>query len=193
MISPTLTFGRHRGQTVDQLPEDYVRWLADPARAEPKPGKPLNPLPGDVVAAARARLTMIDEQKLREKFAHQCLGGHPTGHDAPIYIIECDGDCHSRSGAYAIDGHWFPSLDAALAFLSSEFPEEVEDGVTMRQTPDPEDDLIIVWEVLPSGHRKSVWAFFGWHHSHSSEHHACGQGTLPGDTDTLYTLAMRDY
>lgn len=192
MTSPTLTFGRYRGQTVDALPDDYVRWLADPARAQPQPGTAYRPLPEHVVTAARARAAIIDEQKMREKFAHQCLGGHPTGQDAPIYVIECDGDCHSRSGAYTINGHWFASLDAALAFLSSEFPEEDRDGTVSRTTPDPEDDMIIVWEVLPAGHRKSVWAFFGWHHSHSSEHHACGQGALPGDADSLYSLAMRD-
>jgi len=196
MTSPTLNFGRHRGLTVDQLPADYVRWLADPARAEPQPGRTFRPLPDDVVAAARERLKTIDADKLREDFAKLCLGGHPTGHDAPIFIIECDGDCHSKSGAYAIDNQWFKSLDETLAYLATEFPiDDTEDlgGVihTSRSSPDPEDDRIVVWEVLPSGHRKPVWGFFGWHFS--ADDYACGQGSLPGDDASLYDLAMREY
>lgn len=197
MTSPTLGFGRHRGLTVDQAPDDYVRWLADEERHK-KAGKPYAPLPSDIVAAAKARVTVLDEARERERFAALVMGGHATGHESPIYIIECEGDCHSRSGAYAIDNRWFRSLDQALAHLAEEFPVEEREDIggeksTSRSTPDPEDDMIVVWEVLPSAHRRIVWGFFGWHHSHAQEHAQCGQGTLPGDDATLYDLAMRDY
>lgn len=196
MASPKLTFGRHRGQTVDQLPDDYIRWLVEAASADPQPN--VRPLPADIVEAALERMKSIDAAKLREDFGRLCMGGHPTGIDAPIFIIGCDGDCHSRSGAYAIDNQWFRSLDETLAYLASEFPVEEQEDIggektTSRSTPDPEDDEIIVWEVLPSGHRRAVWGFFGWHFSGSSESYACGQGSLPGDDASLYDLAMREY
>lgn len=191
MSSPVLTFGRHRGQTVEQLPEDYVRWLAAPKTDGKYP-----PLPDDIQAAVKERLIQIEADKAAEEFAGRALGGHPTDMEAPIYVIECEGDCHSKSGSFAIDNRWFPSLEGALAFLSEEYPLQTEtiDGKEFisRLTPDPEDDRILIWEILPSGHRRAVWGFFGWHWSHSEQNYACGQGKLPGDDDDLFLLAVRD-
>lgn len=191
----TIDFGRHRGQQLDTLPDHYLAWLADPARETPAPDKAHKPLPPVLVAYARGRHARAELEKAREAFALRCLGGHPHHYDQPIYVIECDGDCYSRSGQYAIDNQWFPSLDEALAYLASEFPLEPDEnnpGQMVRQTPDPEDDSILVWEVLPSGHRKTVWGFYGWHWPSAEEHSVHSNCALPGDEESLYTIACRD-
>lgn len=200
--SPVLQFGRHRGSTVDEVPEDYVLWLADPAREIPSPSRPgrrgggHKPLPKDVVAAARKRAEGILELRRRREMVRSVMGGAPHDGPDPIFVIECDGDMHSRSGTFAFDLTSHASLDAALGIIAAEYPtEDQDDGCggteTIRQTPDPEDDMILVWEILPSGHRKVVWGFFGWHHS--ADDFACGQGTLPGDDEPLSAIAMREY
>lgn len=204
MEYPTLNFGRYRGQRLNQVPADYIRWLADPARANAtpaanprgrSPAKPFRPLPADVVSAAREMLIPLDQAAEMEKQAKALLGGTPHESTNPLYVIECEGDCHSKSGSYAIDNTVHDTLDAALAYLSDEFPIEDNEDLggevhTGRSGPDPEDDMIVVWEVLPSGHRKAVWAFLGWHWS--QDKFACGQGTLPGDAEQLYSLANKD-
>lgn len=193
----TIAFGRHRGQRLDTLPDDYLTWLADPERKTSmrKPLPQVLPLPPILVAYARGRCARVELEKAREAFALRCLGGHPHHYDHAVYVIECNGDCYSRSGEYAIDNQWFASLDDALAYLASEFPLEPDadnPGQVVRRTPDPEDDRILVWEVLPSGHRKTVWGFYGWHWPSAEEHSAHGNCALPGDSETLYTIACRD-
>ena len=190
-----MPFGKHRGTLMKDLPEDYVRWLADPAREQPVPGKNYAPFHPSLIAWARAKVASFDQRAHEEDFAKRCLGGHPTGYRTPLYIIECEGDCHSESGAYAIDRRWFTSLDETLEYLSSEFPIKLSENLdgernASRATPDPEDDRILVWEVLPSGHRRAVWGFFGWHFN--QDEFACGQGALPGDEKSLYTIACHD-
>lgn len=200
--SPVLEFGRHRGSTVAEVPEDYVLWLADPARDVPSPPRPgrrgggHRPLPPHIVAAARVRAEAILERKRIRDLGRRLLGGGTHDGPDPVYVIECDGDMHSPSGTYAFDATSYATLDAALAFLSAEYGTVLEDDgdgdvEMVRQSPDPEDDRIIVWEILPSGHRKAVWGFFGWHHS--ADDFACGQGTLPGDDEPLSAIASRDY
>lgn len=197
MTSPTLNFGRHRGKSIADVPEHYLRWLVDPARGKPQPEQPSRPLPKAIVDAAADRLKAIEDEKLREQFAQRCLGGHPTGVETPIFVIECEGDCYSKSGRYSIYEKWFPSLEQTLDFLSAEYPMQPNIGgenpdQIVRATPDPEDDKIVIWEVLPTGHRKAVWGFFGWHHSSSAESYACGQSSLPGDSESLFSLAMAE-
>src|SRR3546814_6696083 len=109
MTSPIINFGRHRGQAVADLPEHYLRWLVDPARGKPQADQPSRPIPLKILSAAQDQLDFIEQEKLRELFAQRCLGGHPTGIDMPIFIIECEGDCHSKSGSFAIDEKWFRS------------------------------------------------------------------------------------
>src|SRR3546814_8058388 len=75
---------------------------------------PSRPIPPKILSAAQDQLDFIEQEKLRELFAQRCLGGHPTGIDTPIFIIECEGDCHSKSGSFAIDEKWFPSLEESL-------------------------------------------------------------------------------
>src|SRR3546814_15524644 len=99
---------------------------------------------------AQDQLDFIEQEKLRELFAQRCLGGHPTGIDTPIFIIECEGDCHSKSGSFAIDEKWFPSLEASLAFLAAEFPTIEKTAFCgpsanlIRYTPPPEDPQILL-------------------------------------------------
>jgi hypothetical protein len=103
------------------------------------------------------------------------------------YMVEYLGD---------IKGRWFfETLDLALAKISKDFPcknEEYDDwaGTTIvSDTPDPEDDRILVWEILPTGHSKVVWHFSGWHWD--SQEFGIPQGSLPGATESLYSIALK--
>lgn len=184
-----LKFGRYKGQKLEEVDESYLQWLINPE------GK-TRPIDENLVNAAR----LVLEDKLAkardEKFSERCLAGNETGFEDPIYVIKAEGDVYSLSGRAVIDGKWFTSLEGALEHLSSEYPFEeeiLEDGTTFRKrsTPDPEDDKIEIYEVLPSGHSKPVWGFYGWHYS--TENSPVGQCSLPGDSEDLYTLAVRDY
>ena len=54
---------------------------------------------------------------------------------------------------------------------------------------DPEDDRVTIWEVLPTGHKRVVWHFSGWHWNTSDfltpEGDVLEQGALPGDSRPL--------
>src|SRR3546814_19828131 len=110
MTSPIINFGRHRGQAVADLPEHYLRWLVDPARGKPQADQPSRPIPPKILSAAQDQLDFIEKEKLRELFAQRCPGGPPNGIDTPIFIIECAGECHSKSGSLAIHDKRFNSL-----------------------------------------------------------------------------------
>lgn len=129
----------------------------------------------------------IDAARLQNDHARRVLSGADRPGEHTLYVFECDGDMHSASGTFAFDLTVHASLDAAFAILEAEYPRTRDDPGQFRETPDPEDDRILLWEVLPSGHRKVVWAFTGWHHS--SDEFACGQGRIPGDPKDLYDLA----
>src|SRR3546814_1660009 len=85
-----------------------------------------------------------------QEFAVRCLGGHPTGLDASIFVIEADGECQSLNGSHILCDRWFPSLPDALDLLTTEFPDD-------EATPCPDDDMILIWEVRPDGFRKLAW------------------------------------
>lgn len=111
------------------------------------------------------------------------------------YVVEVMGD---------LDDDWcsFPTLSQALnhvkvTYSGDKQPSEDYDGnpTEAYPTPDPEDDRILVWEVV-DGHSKVVWQFSGWHWNHiyvNIDGSFVEQGTLPGHPDTLYNLAMKDY
>jgi len=108
------------------------------------------------------------------------------------------------------------SLDAALAQLQLEYPKrddiirgiadivgienaydiidflantlDTDQWLFKRQTPDPEDDRILIWEITDTGHRKVVWHFSGWHWN--ANEYGLPQGTLPGDDVCLIALAL---
>lgn len=169
-----LKFGRHKGRTLCTAPTDYVRFLANPGENYK--------IPQDVQNAAKELLDNNGE------LGEYLLSGQTGVTDETIYVIEREGDLED------ITVH--KSRDAAIEFLALEYPiEEQEDfggdKHIARSTPDPEDDRILIWEVLASGHKKVVGHFSGWHWD--SEKFGIEQITLPGDEDTLYSLAMRNY
>lgn len=86
------------------------------------------------------------------------------------YIVELLGDLEGT--------HIFNTLSAALEFIRE------------NVSPDPEDDRILVWEVLVSEHKKVVWHFSGWHWD--SDEFGLPQGALPGDGESLYGKIMRE-
>ena len=110
------------------------------------------------------------------------LKGMPS--DKTEYIIERLGDI---SGLTIHN-----SLEEALEQLEKEYPLEYNGkGEIYRETPDPEDDRILIWEVLPSGHKKVIWHFSGWHWD-SEEFYNLEQGKLLSDTRSLYHIALDD-
>lgn len=186
-----VTFGKHKGHLLEDVPERYLRWMLNPVITDRKSGKAktIN-VPEDMKAAAARLLEFEDALKVHSECAAAALGGQE--HDGgDRYVIEYLGGLERR---------WKPSihnsLDEALGSLCALYPVFTyeEDGIgdpeDRRQTPDPEDDRILIWEVLPSGHRKVVWHFSGWHFD---QNEFGPQGTLPGDDKDFYTLAMTDY
>ena len=57
--------------------------------------------------------------------------------------------------------------------------------------PDPEDDRILIWEILPSGHKKVVWNFNGWHWD--QDEFGLDQGKYIGHKKSVYEEMMEDY
>ncbi len=186
MTAPILSFGRHKGLPLNHVPESYVRWLANGApSSRTRNRKPIDP---GLQAAAQAIITALDAQKLVGEQAALLMSGVTREGDTQ-FVIEREGDITGMT--------IHASLDLALAQLCVEYPIETaprwdndQAMTTARSTPCPEDDRILIWEVLPSGHRKVVWQFAGWHFN--SSEYACDQGTLPGDDEPLYILACRD-
>ena len=186
-----VTFGKHKGELLEDLPEHYLRWMTNPIITDRKTGKTKSiNVPKDMQIAAARLLELQDDLKVHAQRAVAALRGeeHDGGNR---YVIEYLGD---------LEGEWdqtiHDSLDKALHSLTALYPvftyEEHGVGASedRRQTPDPEDDRILIWEVLPSGHRKVVWHFSGWHFD---QEEFGPQGTLPGDEKSLYQLAMADY
>jgi len=162
----TLTFGKYAGKTLSQVPEDYLRWLANPEfKTESK-----FRVPAEIQEAAKQLLGATTWVKNR-------LRGDVDPGGQTLYVIERLGDLEGLTG--------HESLEAALAQLCIEYPR---DPSGERRTPDPEDDRILIWEVLPSGHKKVMWHFSGWHYDVNE--FGLEQGSLPGDSWPLYTLAM---
>jgi hypothetical protein len=107
-----------------------------------------------------------------------------------LYLIEELGDLNGPLQAY-------PTLNGALAALAARFGQKVTnaDGEEYYDTPDPEDDRIIVWEATPGEVCKAVWHFSGWHWDHEASDLPGGpleQGVLPGCERSLYELAVDD-
>lgn len=194
-----LRFGTHKGKLVSECPDDYVLWLADTKHDRPAHSRTggavgvSRGLPSEIVAEARRLETDIRRTRERKALIADLKRGKPHDRPHPLYLIECDGDMHSASGDFVFDATVHDSLDAALATIAAEYPRtpgtssHPDADADLPPTPDQEDDRIIVWEILPTGHSRAVWGFFGYHWSADEFH--CGQGTLPGDDVDLYTLA----
>lgn len=117
-----------------------------------------------------------------------------------IYVIEYKGDLpHTRRLEHP---EAFYSLDEAFERLTRLFLTDVEvweeNGKEYKNypnTPDPEDDRIVVWEMNPgaTASAKAVWHFSGWHWLHDANDLPGGpleQGTLPAlNGKSLYDVA----
>lgn len=75
----------------------------------------------------------------------------------------------------------FNTFDEALDFVAKiTKDEESETG----HSTDPEDNRILIWEVLDTGHKKVVWHFSGWHWDENE--FDLPQGKLRGHEKSLY-------
>ena len=111
------------------------------------------------------------------------------------YIIQGFGDLAdpSYNGGYKAGLHVersFPSLDTALAWLEG-WAGEWFDGEWRIDRLDPEDDMVLIYEVLGDGTRVAVWGFFGWHYS--AEDYELEQGSFLGHDKSVYSELMEDY
>jgi len=169
-----LTFGKYKGKTLEEIKEidlRYIAWLATYNSIE----KRTFTIPKEIEEEATKILEEVN-------YVEDRLGGKPS--DKTEYIIERLGDIEGLT--------IHNSLEEALQQLEKEYPiTKDEDGNLYRETPDPEDDRILIWEVLPSGHKKVVWHFSGWHWD-SDEFYGLEQGKLPNDEKSLYEIAMED-
>jgi hypothetical protein len=178
-----LSFGKYRGKEIKDCPSSYLAWLMNPIIK----GEEF-PLPFGVKEEA----TKLYEQKELEK---NYILWRLNGLEGPKteYIIERLGDLSGLT--------LHNSLEEALKQLELEYPLEIvtEDnawserplGTSYRTTPDPEDDRILIWEILTTGHKKVVWHFSGWHWD-AEEFYNLEQGKLIGDEKSLYSIACED-
>jgi len=95
--------------------------------------------------------------------------------DRTEYILEINIACYGLDRTF----RKFTTLNEALEHLKQLYKDDY---------PCPEHDQILIWEVLPSGHRKVVWHFSGWHYDHT-EYTLLPQGELPEDNMSLYARA----
>lgn len=119
-----------------------------------------------------------------------------------LYLVNYYGDIESGKKvwegpliSWEANGKSFRSLDDALIAIATDFPlayDERVDEAPHRETPDPEDDRIVVWELDEGKAMKAVWAFCGWHWT-LDELNLKEQGWLPGDKHSLYDLARKRF
>lgn len=120
------------------------------------------------------------------------------------YLVEYDGNLsfgpqgpiasfvrNGPKNSWNAPSRLYDSLSDALNAISIDFPMAYNEDFleAHRRTPDPEDDRIVVWEFTNNESRKAVWAFCGWHWD-LDELGLTEQGKLPGDTNSLYDIAM---
>ena len=157
-----LTFGKHKGKEVKDCPVGYLSWLVNPK------------LKGGETYSVPKSIKLEAEHYLDAyQYILERLSGKTSGKTE--YVVERLGDITGLS--------LHDNLEQALVQIESECP--MDDGE--RIAPDPEDDRILVWEVLPGGHKKVVWHFSGWHWD-SSEFYELEQGSLPSDPRNLYSM-----
>ncbi len=193
-----LPFGKYKGRALDTLPNDYLGWLLNPVLAGKKTsGGRAQPKKIDVpTEIAEAALALINERRddeIRLDDVRDHLAGITTSDTDTVYVVE---DRRNFETGKLSDVH--DTLELAFAAIAEAYPvtpaSEVDEewhgvpaGTLVRQTPCPKRDQILIWEVLPSGHRKVVWHFSGTRFDQNE--HGAMQGSLPGDDKSLYDLA----
>lgn len=201
MTDIIMPFGKYKGQALKALPEDYLRWILNPVLANKNQGNSVPKfvtIPMNIREAALAIVNEKDRLNAQADGAKKLLNGEGfQDKETPRYVVEDDTD-NSENFSSA-----FESYDEAIAYLAKEYPKEtisndeadfrgLEQGSKQRSTPCPKRDQILIWEVLPSGHRKVVWHFSGYRYN--QDKFGIPQGKLPGDEESLYDLAMKqDY
>ena len=169
-----INFGKHKGKEVKDLPIDYLRWLQEPVIIDRQTkARTIFEVPSEIKAEAEKIVNAFE-------YAEKRLVGMSS--DKTDYIAEGMGDIR-------IPVKNFDTLESALIFLES-LGERDEDGKYIPAF-DPEDDRVLVWEILPSGHKKVVWHFSGWHWD--SEEFGFPQGAFIGHEKDVYSECMEDY
>ena len=198
--NPILNFGKHKGRRVKDVPIAYLEWIKETSEKS-SAASDNTKFDHSLIAAIDRRIAGRLQEERKLKIATALLAGQPLSeiHDADIagawipgatavYVVEID---RIQTASKHADLNLSIHQDLHKALKAIDISFRTNDARCAsdndRTTPDPEDDLIVVWEVLPSGHRKAVWAFIGWHHSVENYH--CGQGSLPGDSASLYSRA----
>ena len=122
-----------------------------------------------------------------------------------MFLVTYEGDIECGKQTWRMNGQkhdkepWvaqnrvFNTVDDALAAIAQDFPMEWDEREKRerRVTPDPEDDRIVIWELVVGETMKSVAHFSGWHWSWD-EMGGAKELILPGDTKSLYAIAMED-
>lgn len=191
VANPQITFGRYKGKNLNDIPLDYLMWMTNNTNRSYRTRS--FQAPKDILDAAEKRISVLNTEKNRVENIERVLAGNTDSFaqlNVPgnAYIIEMrvPGDdketntpeytaCESLTDAFnALDKRWSWRADEMNA------PDNVD-----WIAPDPEDSKIYIWEVLPSGHRKVVWAALGWHWSNELDALNLEQGKLPGDDRCL--------
>jgi len=112
------------------------------------------------------------------------------------YVIEGLGDLgdSSYNDGYKRGLHAplpFLTLETALAFIEAWNEDKNEDGENVGKL-DPEDDRVLIWEVLSTGHKKAVWHFSGWHWD-ADEFSGLDQGKFAGHARSVYDELLAEY
>jgi len=121
--------------------------------------------------AAKLQFVVAEVEKEKTKYVLQGFGDL----DDPDY-----------NGGYKAGLHKpldFPTLNDALWFLEI-WAVEISDGDKTLKL-DPEDDRVLIWEVLPDGHKKVVWHFSGW--QWDAEEFGLEQGCFLGHKESVYS------
>lgn len=145
-----------------------------------------------VLDIGRAGMLAIDEMMTNRRWRDR-LAGKPG--EETEYIIEGLGDLANLdyNGGYKSGLHepvGFASLPAALIWLEQWAQDVDVDGEPVCKI-DPEDDRILIWEILPTGHKKVVWHFSGWHWD--PDEFDLPQGRLMGHDKSVYAECMANY
>lgn len=111
------------------------------------------------------------------------------------YMVEGFGDVgnskYNRGEKY-LPNRIFNSLEDALVWLKEWATTKDKNGKPDGYHKlDCEDDRVLVWEIMESGHKKVVWHFSGWHWD--SDEFGLPQGVFPGDTESVNAINMKDY